>query len=46
MNQFKVRMWIGSRPTEIVVGASTSATALVIARKMHPMARVVSAKKL
>lgn len=46
MNQFKVRMWVDSRPTEIVVGASTSATALVIAKKMYPMSRVVSAKKI
>ncbi len=46
MNQFKVRMWVGSRPTEIVVAASTSATALVIARKMYPMARVVAASKV
>lgn len=46
MQQFKVKMWIGSNPTEVTIQAMNSANALSIARKLYPMARVISARAI
>lgn len=43
MKQFKVRLWVGSSPTQITVSAMNSAHALSIARQLYPQARVISA---
>ena len=42
---YKVKIWLGVFPTDIIISASNSANAFVIAKKMFPNARVVSAKK-
>lgn len=46
MKPFKVKMWVGSSPTEVVVTAMNSANALSIARKLYPNARIISASNL
>lgn len=43
MKQYRVKMWVGANPTEVVVTAQNSANAMQIARKLYPMARVISA---
>ena len=43
---FKVKMWLGGIPTQIVVNASNSAQALVLARKMYSTAKIISAKEI
>jgi len=44
MQQFRVKLWVGSSPTQVVVTAANSANALSIARKLYPTARVISAR--
>lgn len=44
MQQFRVKMWVGSSPTEVTVTAANSANALSIARKLYPMARIYGAQ--
>ena len=46
MNQFKIRMYVGTRPTEVIVASFSSASALALAKKLYPMARVIAAKKV
>ena len=46
MQQFRVKMWVVSSPTEVVVTAMNSTNALSIARKLYPMARVISARAI
>lgn len=43
---FTVKMWLGAIPTQIVINADNSAQALVIARKMYPTAKIISAKEI
>lgn len=46
MQQFRVKMWVGSSPTEVMITAANSANAMLIARKLYPMARVINAKSI
>jgi hypothetical protein len=46
MKQFKVKIWVGSSPSEVIVPAANSANALRIAKNLYPMARVISARSL
>lgn len=46
MKQYKVRIWVGSSPTEVIVTAANSANALSIARRLYPNARVVNATSI
>jgi len=46
MKQYKVRIWIGASPSEVLVVAMSSANALSIARKLYPMARVIGAVEM
>ena len=39
---FKVKIWFGAIPSEIIISTTNSATALTLARKMFPNAKVVS----
>jgi len=39
---FKVKIWIGAIPSEIIVSAGNSATAILLAKKMFPNIRVSS----
>ena len=39
---FKVKIWFGAIPSEIIISTTNSATALMLARKMFPNAKVVS----
>lgn len=43
---FRVKMWLGGIPTQIVVNAGNSAQALVLARKMYPTAKIISAREI
>lgn len=40
---FKVKIWFGAIPSEIIVSTGNSATAIVLAKKMFPNSRVISA---
>lgn len=46
MKPFKVRIWVGSSPSEVTVTAANSANALRIAKSLYPMARVISARAI
>ena len=39
---FKVKIWFGAIPSEIIISASNSAAAILLAKKMFPNARVTS----
>jgi len=43
---YKVKIWFGGMPSEIIVSSGNSASALVIAKRMFPNARVISAGNL
>ena len=45
MKQYKVKMWVGAIPTKVVVTAQSSINALLVARKLYPTAKVISAKE-
>ncbi len=40
---FKVKIWFGAIPSEIIISTTNSATALMLARKMFPNSKVISA---
>ena len=44
MNYYKVEIWFGANKTELVLGGSNAAHALVIARAAYPQGRIISAK--
>lgn len=44
MKNYKVEIWFGPNKTELVLGGSNSAHALMIARKAYPQGRIISAK--
>lgn len=46
MKQYKVRIWVGSSPSEVVVAAANSANALRIARTLYPSARIINARQV
>lgn len=46
MKSFSVEIWFGVQRTKIVLQASNSAHAIVIAKKIYPNARLVSAKQV
>lgn len=46
MKQFKVRLWVGSSQTEVIVAATNSANAQYIARILYPNGRIVTAREL
>jgi len=41
MKNFRVKIWVGSTPSYIMVAANNSAAAISIARRLYPNARVV-----
>ncbi len=43
MKNFKVQIWFGPHRTDLVLSASNPAHATVLARKIYPSGRVVSA---
>lgn len=45
-NLYKVKIWVGAIPSEIIVSAGNSATAILLAKKMFPNVRVTSINKL
>ncbi|WP_417356202.1 hypothetical protein [Flavobacterium sp.] len=45
MKQYKVRIWVGSSPSEILVTALSSANALSVTKKLYPTARVIGASE-
>ncbi|ESU19390.1 hypothetical protein FCR2A7T_20040 [Flavobacterium cauense R2A-7] len=45
-NLYKVKIWVGAIPSEIIVSAGNSATAILLAKKMFPNARVTSINKM
>jgi len=46
MKKFIVNLWIASSPSQITVTAMNSANAQYIARKLYPMARIISARAI
>ena len=41
-NLYRVKIWVGGIPSEIIVSAGNSATAILLAKKMFPNIRVGS----
>ncbi len=46
MKQFKVKMWVGANPTEVIVTAKNSANAMQVARNLYPLAKIIKAKEV
>lgn len=44
-NFYRVKIWVGAIPSEIILSAGNSATAILLAKKMFPNVRVVNASK-
>ena len=44
MREYKVRALFNSKPTEIVIKATSSSNALIIAKKMYPNGKILNAK--
>ena len=45
-NFYKVKIWVGSIPSEIILSAGNSATAILLAKKMFPNIRIINASKI
>lgn len=45
-NLYRVKIWVGTIPSEIMVSAGNSATAILLAKKMFPNVRVISTTKM
>lgn len=45
-NFYKVKIWVDSMPSEIILSAGNSATAILLTKKMFPNVRVINAKKI
>lgn len=45
-NFYKVKIWVGAIPSEIILSAGNSATAILLAKKMFPSLRIISAIKI
>lgn len=46
MKNFRVEIWFGPNKSELVLGGSNSAHALMIAKKVYPQGRIISAKPI
>ncbi len=46
MKQFKVKIWVGGSPSEVLVKAANSANALRIAKTLYPTVRVIFARQV
>jgi len=45
-NFYKVKIWVGAIPSEIILSAGNSATAILLAKKMFPNVRVISTTRM
>lgn len=45
-NYYRVKIWVGAIPSEIILSAGNSATAILLAKKMFPNVRVTSTTKM
>lgn len=45
-NLYRVKIWVGAIPSEIMLSAGNSATAILLAKKMFPSIRVISTTKM
>ena len=45
-NFYKVKIWVGAIPSEIILSAGNSATAILLAKKMFPNIRIINASKI
>ena len=43
-NFYKIKIWVGAIPSEIILSAGNSATAILLAKKIFPNVKVVSTK--
>lgn len=46
MKSFAIEVWYGPQRASIVLSAANAAQAILLAKKIYPTARVVSAKEL
>ncbi len=46
MKNFRVQIWFGGDKTELVLMASNNAHAIVLAKRIYPSGRVVSANEV
>lgn len=45
-NFYRVKIWVGAIPSEIILSAGNSATAILLAKKMFPNVKVTSTTKI
>lgn len=45
-NFYKVKIWVGAIPSEIILSAGNSATAILLAKKIFPNVRVISTARM
>lgn len=45
-NLYRVKIWVGAIPSEIILSAGNSATAILLAKNMLPNVRVTSTTKM
>ena len=45
-NFYKVKIWVDPIPSEIILSAGNSATAILLAKKMFPSLKIISAFKI
>lgn len=45
-NFYRIKIWVGAIPSEIILSAGNSATAILLAKKMFPNVRVISTTKM
>lgn len=45
-NLYRVKIWVGAIPSEIILSAGNSATAILLAKRMFPNVRVISTTKM
>ena len=46
MKNFNVEVWFGPNKTNLVLAGANSANAILIAKKVYPNGRVISAKEI
>ena len=44
MTSYRIEIWFGPNRTEMILGASNAAHALLLARKIYPQGKIISAK--
>ncbi|VXB18719.1 conserved hypothetical protein [Flavobacterium sp. 9AF] len=46
MKEFKVKIWVGGRRSEVNVKATNGTSAMSVAKRLFPDARVITAQQL